>query len=443
MRMFREHCRIERAAAAAEGAWLARTLTLALSRSTERGETRAWRARGRSGFAMLQVICVVGVATVLSLAMLSSSVLQVQANTNRAMAMQADALADSGLNLALYYIENPLSAPMRNSDGYWPGENNISFGTAVNGTADVTVVRTATNTYSVTSTGRAGSGAGAQLSHTAKAVVKSNKGYTVNKAVSFNATGPTLIDVVLEIHGNVISRGAINLPLLHTVDGIVNATSITQILGLVLGKVKINSSVVNIPTAYTVNTYKTYTYAGQTYRATEIAAASVGGAGAVIYGPTADNPAGIYYYSYNNTAKSSTFTLNGNVTINGTLVVDNADLIVNGDNNAITAAPGYPALIGSKDFTVIGGTTGILGIGATGSDIAIKGLTWLGGSFKTGASAHNADVVITGALLFGGNGSVDSGFQGRVKVTYDATRASAPDLDTRTPNGPQIVSWSR
>ena len=412
----------------------------------------------RPGIALLQVMCVVAVAVVLSYALLSSSALQVKSNSNRADAMQADALADSGMNLALYYIENPLAAPTRNADGYWPGENSISFGEGVRGAADVAVARTAANTYSVTSTGKVGNANDSQLTHTAKAVVKLNKGLTINKAVSF--AGSTRVGANFEIYGNVACRGTFDLPIGSAVNGVISAVDISLIKGLIGGRTRVSASSIVLPSAYTINTYKTYTYAGKTYKAAVLSDKILRNR---TLGPTGDNPAGVYVFSPETPSNSVSLTLAGNVTINGTLVVENAVLNVIDKNNVITAAPGFPALIASKEVAILGKDSaglipgllnaigdllggllgGLLGTSNIESALTVNGLAWLGESIHTESDAPNADVRVVGALVFGGSGGVPTSLTGRVRATYDATRAAVPDIDTRFPSGPQIVTWGR
>ena len=53
------------------------------------------------------VLVTVAVSTVLAFALIGSQTTLAQASNNGVKAMQADALAESGLQLAAYYLQNP------------------------------------------------------------------------------------------------------------------------------------------------------------------------------------------------------------------------------------------------------------------------------------------------------------------------------------------------
>src|SRR5688572_28167986 len=90
------------------------------------------------GFALVQVLVVVGIVAVMGLAMLSSSALQVQQGLNAQLAAEADTLAESGVNLAMYYLQHPTRAPQLKT-GYWPGGSDLKLGAGKRGAADVSV----------------------------------------------------------------------------------------------------------------------------------------------------------------------------------------------------------------------------------------------------------------------------------------------------------------
>jgi len=54
-------------------------------------------------------------------ALVGSQSTLVQASDNGVKALQADALAESGLQLATYYLKNPSAAPLLSGAGYYPG----------------------------------------------------------------------------------------------------------------------------------------------------------------------------------------------------------------------------------------------------------------------------------------------------------------------------------
>jgi Tfp pilus assembly protein PilX len=140
------------------------------------------RARG---MALLMVLLVVAVAAVLGYAMLASSSLQSQVAGNIQRASAAELLAESGINLAMYYVQNPTKAPpawVPNGNPK-PGDTILSAtgvslgnradGTAVDGTFDFTVKLdpTVAGQYSITAIGHARPGTPVQANHTSSAVI--------------------------------------------------------------------------------------------------------------------------------------------------------------------------------------------------------------------------------------------------------------------------------
>src|SRR5215207_2703787 len=94
--------------------------------------------RVRRGAALLLVMSVVVVAAVLGYAMLSVTSLQRQMEKNARRGPEAESLAESGVNLAIYYLLHPESAPgypgWANVAWHWPGTAGpVGFGAALDG----------------------------------------------------------------------------------------------------------------------------------------------------------------------------------------------------------------------------------------------------------------------------------------------------------------------
>ena len=104
------------------------------------------------------VLIVVGVAAVLAFALVGSQGTLLQASDNGVKAMQADALAESGLQLATYYLKNPSAAPILNADGYYPGQTGVSLGSGQQGTVDITVTQASSGTFDISCTASSGTG---------------------------------------------------------------------------------------------------------------------------------------------------------------------------------------------------------------------------------------------------------------------------------------------
>ena len=177
----------------------------------------------RRGVAMLLVLAVVVVASVLGYAMLSSAAMTKQANNNAAVTASAQGMAESGVNLALYYLQNPDKAPTYptvpttdlNRQLYWQGTNGqyIDIGSPAVGSVKVAVNRTLVSNrwqYEVTAYGRS---AGSTLERKAQATLLLNSEYRVEHAAVFNndvtLPGNTRIGTAGMNNGDVYSNGAL------------------------------------------------------------------------------------------------------------------------------------------------------------------------------------------------------------------------------------------
>src|SRR5688572_21611610 len=182
--------------------------SLGAAETPRRPADRLGRVRG---FALVHVMIVVGMAAVLGLAMLSSSALQVQQGLNARLATEADALAESGVNLAMYYLQYPSRAPALKS-GYWPGGKDLTLGAASGkGTFDVTVSRDMSDPeiYYVASTGKASPGASSgQITRIVKAKLRVRPGLQVRHGLLAGGNLTLGLNVKVTV-GNVIVDGSL------------------------------------------------------------------------------------------------------------------------------------------------------------------------------------------------------------------------------------------
>jgi len=114
-------------------------------------DSRRRRTRpARRGVALLLVLGVVVMASVLGYAMLSSAAMQKQATTSAGAIAGAQGMAESGVNLAIYYLQNPGKEPnfpatypqseeYDRQRQYWRGTggNFVDFGTPSVGSVKV------------------------------------------------------------------------------------------------------------------------------------------------------------------------------------------------------------------------------------------------------------------------------------------------------------------
>jgi hypothetical protein len=128
-------------------------------------------------------LLVVAVASVMGYALLATTSIQSQVAANIQRSASAELLAESGINLAMYYTQNLSKAPNNwTPNNPKPGEpilkaNGVSLGSrsdgsAVDGTFDFTVTPdpSSTGQYIVSATGHARPGTPSQANHTSSAL---------------------------------------------------------------------------------------------------------------------------------------------------------------------------------------------------------------------------------------------------------------------------------
>jgi len=368
----------------------------------------------RAGLALLLVIGVLAFAAIIGFAMLSTASMQAQTTLNSNLALTADALADSGVDLACYYLINPDKAPKNVPlGGYYDG-GTITFGSRMPGSVDLTITPLGTDgDYRIISVGRASA---RDIAHTVTATVHVTTGYQVKSIVGFSGNGT--IPLSATVNGDVQANGI--LVNLGIVNGNVLSPNPIQGTGNIVGGVLAIDPNNNtpIPTLATLRGFNTYSYNGNTYSAGVITGLPTG----TTLGPTPSNPAGIYRYS-------GTLTMNHNVTINGTLIVENGDLNISGGGNIITPADGYPALIAKGNVWM----RGTLLPSTSPRDLTINGLAWLGGSLKYSGLLSNSFFAVNGAIQFGNGGTIDTLFIPPIRVNKNANKVANLNLDTSVP----------
>ena len=384
--------------------------------------------RKNRGFALLMVIAVLGLTAVLGFAMMSGTELQVQTGQNALNAAAADSLAESGMNLAAYYLQYPSAAPSLNSFGFWAGATGFSFGSSVPGTVDIVVSSPSTNVYSITSTGKSGATSSSTTQRKIIGQLAVNPGLQFKYGAMFSqdVSLPSMVQIV----GGVQCNGAFTN--WGNISGTVYSNSI-QNKGVYTATWSLLTSAnkQTVTSTAHVKDYRTYAYQGQTYTATTLGSGTI--AANTTLGTSATNPAGIYYYSGN-------LTMAGSVAINGTLIVDNGSFTVNGTGSTITAVSGYPALVVKSSDLIFKGLI------TANRTFNVNGVTWVGGSIKSSGVFLSGAMNLNGAVVFGNGGSVDSGFTplATVKITYDSTKTYAPDMDTSVASpGVKFTSWQQ
>jgi hypothetical protein len=400
--------------------------------------TKKRRRPLRGGMALVIVVAAMAVAAILGYAMLSGAALQSDVADSAAKAAQADALAESGVSLAMYYLQNPNNAPTL-KNGFWPGASGITLNsaTAANQSINVTITgptgTTSQPIYSITSTGVVSSPTEPTLTRTVVASVQVNLAYQIMTAVGSNSAITILTGAQIKNTGSppiaIETAGLLTIPLGVTVTGNVLAGS-RSILGTVTGAILGGPSSSPAPTAANVNHYLTYTYQNATYNAHQLANSTLNTDPGATFDAT--NPAKVFYYVGNGTATSG-LTVAGNVTVHGTLIVQKGTLFAQSPNNVITPTSGFPAVVADQ----------YLQINGAGAGLTINGTVWLGQGITGHGLTATSAINITGALLTD-TAALNALYLGGLKVTYDSTLSSAPALTSTgaVPQSLRMLSWS-
>lgn len=368
----------------------------------------------------------VATATLLGFVMISSSALQAQTAETMRQITAAEYLAESGGQLALYYLQYPAASPVAVPDGYYPGQSGITFGGGVPGSADVSVVfDAATQIYTITSVGRTLSG-GAGNSIARRLTVKAVVVRHFRQTAALTAGGDVMLCAGCTIVGPIDVGGNLDTVAGAVVTGLARLNSKSgggavanfQYLGV--------GEAVTVPSMASIRDYTgTYTYNGQTYAAQKLSSGVIANRTLPSAADALVNPLGIFW-------TDSNVALSGNATINGTLVVTNGSVNVHGIGpNVITPMPGMPAMVVERDVNVAG----------IGCVLTVNGLAYIGGGMKTGALMSRT--TINGSLLAAGDEPVDEGYKGKLTINYDASKVNLPDFSTANAVtvGVRVLSW--
>jgi len=391
------------------------------------------RAQHDRGFALVIVLAVIALAAVLGYAMLTTASLSAQIDTNTSGITSSETLAESGVELAAFYLQHPQNAPVLNTDGYWAGGINISLGGTLK-IDSVTVTRTAPNKFTVTSTA---SGGITSSSRTIKARLYVESSYIVKNAIACNGD--------FDLSRAAVTVTAANASLSKTirVDGTLQVAS--SLLGTIVQAVSSTlSTVVAVPTyppaavplCAELNNYDSlpaYTYNGSTYMADEL---TVDPGATLLTSNLALNPANVWY-------STTSRKINSTTTINGTLILrgDSTDLEVKGTLR-IRPISGMPALMTARELKLSQST----------SLLDAEGLVWVGKEINSADGVLNIltglfakpTIQIQGALMLAHAGSaMGSGFRGNLKVTFTPDNLNLPNLTTvgQTPTSVKVLSW--
>jgi hypothetical protein len=376
----------------------------------------------RRGVALVLVLAIMALVTVMVYSMLAGSVVQEESATGLAGAAQADALSESGIELAMYYLQYPQHAPtLLPTSGlipsYWPGGTNITFA-GVPGSCTVSVSPQGTSglLWTLVSTGTYPSGMG-NLTKTHSATAQVTAIYETPQAITSNS-GLTL-SANTTISGTptaIVANGAVSINSSAHVTGSISATSVTgPYSGGSLEPAPVN---LTVPGFTLLNSLLTYVLNGHAGTAQSLLLG-------ILNTLLGNNPGGILKSTGGNV------TVSGPFPINGTIYVTNGNLTISG---SVTVNPvaGMPAIVCSGNINL-----------ASGASLSANGVVYAGTGINTGPS--NSTMSVNGALLLGANG-ISSNFNGTLHVTYNAALANLPSLTGNaaymTPQSVKLISWT-
>jgi hypothetical protein len=197
------------------------------------------------------------------------------------------------------------------------------------------------------------------------------------------------------------------------------------------------------PLTTEIFSYKTaYKWGSETHDADVIDASTTSSWTSVSPAASASNPAHIFYVRDSILGSGGTFTLNSNVVINGTLIVD-GNLNVRGSGITITpVTSAYPALI----------VTGTMDVAQKQKSITVNGTCYIGTQLKSTvvpagnnplSLAEYSRFTVNGGLLFGvnsGSTPVATLYNVVTTVTYNAAAPPAP-IQLKVPKGISVLRW--
>lgn len=381
----------------------------------------------RRGIATLLVLSMIALASVLGMAIIVNTSVQSQVSQNQVRAVQGDALAESGLNLAQYYLLNPGKAPSLGAGGYYTGETGISLGTSMSGTVNLSVSQvTPGDLYDVTSTSH---GTGTGSSRTLKLRVQTKN---APQKYALSSAGSLSLPANVTVNGDVAILKTFSTSSGAKVTGAAYVVTAGTNSGTVSGGVQLeNAAYFSIPTSTT--DYRNYEYyngsswvsgTAQDLYSYSLLGVISGAIAPVTLGPTSSNPAGIFY-----TTKAIEF--DDNVTVNGTVVINGSNLTVAGKNIVINPASTFPALV----------VNGNIVNNANNTLFTVNGVTWLSGSLSRSGGGTNAAYIFNGSLIFGGSSPSIASNMGTVTITYNASKCSVTHLGPDDSVAP--VTWSQ
>lgn len=342
----------------------------------------------RGGYALLVVLLIIMAIAVLSMGFLSRSDVELACGQNMILKTQMDYLAESALEHAKGLILNPQDV----ASEYWTGAARQQLFAGSNDYYDVDVTKLGELNYQITGTAYREKG-GEQVGRSSlKAKLR------LNPCIAVRVGSSWATESGITVNGDVYGKGTF-LAGTGYINGDAFATgyiSAVNVQGQKYPGILDSNAPVSFP-GLAISYFTPLYYIGSNSYSTGII---TGDLNDVTLGPTAGNPAGVYY-------RDDNLKLSKNVVVNGTLVVKK-DLTIEGSGNSITAIKNFPAVIAGNNLEMSGNAqltvTGLAQIknevkhsGASGAVLSIVGALFIEDKNINGFFVGSNTIVVTAA----------------------------------------------
>jgi hypothetical protein len=357
--------------------------------------------RNRAGAALLVVLFIVMAVTILSLAYLSRSDVELACGENMILRAQMDYLADSGLE----HARGLLLGCQDVSSEYWTGADGLQLAEGSNDYYDVNVVKLEECNYEVHCEGyRMKSG---EKIGSSKLMAEVRLDSAIGLWVETSWISEIQTTVNGDVYCNASLEGAGDINGDAFASGSITAANIEG---------QKNENVTEAPIAWPgldINDFSSVYYVESTgYAVQSIAPGTYSNCS---FGSALSEPPEVFYCG-------GDIELAGGVTINGMLVVDQNMTVSDANNgwNVITAGKNFPALLVGGEITV-----------QTAGKLDVRGLAQIAKHIYINEAAENANINVVGGLFIR-NGNFDG---------LDVSSASNSVVITASPAIASIKTW--
>ncbi len=366
---------------------------------------------------MVLVLVVIAAASIIAYGVIASATISSKVTDASTTRLQRQYLAESGLNLATYYLHNPSASPVSPIYGkygnvHYPGEPAIQLGD-MPGTVSLSVQNTANGVFDITSTGTFEG-----ESITAIATIRLDKSKHFTQAANFLSS--VTLNNKVTITGGAISVGNITL----------NTAAVTGLLfasnGESLGGRPVPATVDTRYPLSVTHYLPHYFYKGKQYTAKKLTGTNV--LVTLLDANIIDNPCNVWY-----TEGNVTFLL---VTaMSGTLIVTNDKTVTVQGSITITPKEGMPGLV----------VTDSININGNNRTLAVNGPVYVANQIRGTGTTTNSVIDIRGVLISGNTtGTFFNNYNGHTTVAYDPANATISGImdEVEDINGVLVETWN-